>query len=46
VATKFDSMTLIDTSGTPKVVARATKTGGLKVEDQALWDTFVAKGGE
>lgn len=46
VATKFDSMTLIDMSETPKVVARATKTGGLKVEDQALWDTFVAKGGE
>ena len=47
VASSFDSFTLVDTSGsTPRKVASATRGEPIKVEDQGLWDAFVAKGSE
>lgn len=47
VATDFDSFSLTDTSGpTPVKVSSATKGGKIEIHDQALWDSFVAKGEE
>lgn len=47
VASDFDSFTLVDTSArTPRKVASATRGNPVKVEDQALWDEFTAKGAE
>jgi len=47
VASEFDSFTLVDTSGrTPVKVASTTKGKPIKIEDQALWDAFTAKGDE
>jgi predicted ABC-type ATPase len=47
VASDFDTFTLIDTSeGTPRRVASTTRGEPIKIEDQALWDAFVAKGDE
>ena len=41
------SFTLVDTStSTPRKVASTTKGKPIKVEDQELWDAFLAKGSE
>lgn len=45
IAGKFDEVTLWDTMGTPKVIARGGK-GKLTVVDQSSYDAFLAKGSE
>jgi predicted ABC-type ATPase len=47
VASSFDTFDLVDTSGpTPIKVASATKGNPITVENQALYDDFLAKGNE
>lgn len=47
VASSFDSFTLVDTSGSsPRKVASATRGESITVDDQGLWDAFLAKGNE
>lgn len=45
VATHFDEVTLWDTTGAPKVIARG-KRGSLSITDQDGWESFIAKGNE
>lgn len=39
----FDKLDVWDTEGTPRLIARYTKTGGLVVKNKSLWARFLAK---